>query len=56
MHTVLISLRIGQSLRKGCTSEIMLERFEEALHDPTARLTYSALSGMYYKNATLLLI
>jgi len=24
----------------------MLERFEEALHDPTARLTYSALSGV----------
>jgi len=25
----------------------MLERFEEALHDPTARLTYLALSGVY---------
>jgi len=25
----------------------MLERFEEALHDPTARITYSALSGVY---------
>ena len=34
-------------MRKGGPREIKLERFEEALHDPTARLTYSALSGVY---------
>ena len=33
----------------------MLERFEEALHDPAARLTYSALSGMYTTKCFLLL-
>ena len=31
--------------------EIRLEKYEEALHDSTARLTYSALSGVYYRNA-----
>ena len=38
-------LHIDQSLRKGGPLQIRLERFEEALHDTTAGLTYSALSG-----------
>ena len=38
--------RIGHSLRQGGPRHIHLERFEEALHDPAAGLTYSALSGI----------
>jgi len=38
--------RIGQSLRQGGHADIQLERFEEALHDPSAELTYTALSGI----------
>ena len=38
--------RIRYSLRQGGPRHIHLERFEEALHDPAAGLTYSALSGI----------
>ena len=38
--------RIGHSLHKGGPRQIQLERFEEALHDPISRLTYTALSGV----------
>lgn len=38
--------RIGHSLREGGPHHIQLERFEEALHDPEAGLTYTALSGI----------
>ena len=38
--------RIGHSLRQGGPHHIHLERFEEALHDTAAGLTYSALSGI----------
>ena len=38
--------RIGQSLRHGGPHNIHLERFEEALHDTAAGLTYPALSGI----------
>jgi len=34
---------IGQSLRQGSHVDIQLERFEEALHDPSSKLTYTAL-------------
>ncbi|XP_065899778.1 uncharacterized protein [Dysidea avara] len=37
--------RIGHSLRQGGPRHIHLERFEEALHDPSAGLTYPAFSG-----------
>ncbi|XP_065892094.1 uncharacterized protein [Dysidea avara] len=37
--------RIGHSLRQG-NSNLQLERFAEALHDPSAGLTYCALSGI----------
>ena len=37
--------RIGQSLRQGSPNGVKLERFEEALHDSSAHLTYPALSG-----------
>ena len=33
-------------MRQGGHGDIQLERFEEALHDPLAGLTYTALSGM----------
>ena len=33
-------------MRQGGHGDIQLERFEEALHDPSAGLTYTALSGM----------
>jgi len=39
--------RIGQSLRQGGHADIQLERFEEALHNPSAELTYTALSGIH---------
>ncbi|XP_065911420.1 uncharacterized protein [Dysidea avara] len=38
--------RIGHSLRQGGNDDIQLERFEEALHDSSAGLTYTALSGV----------
>ena len=38
--------RIEQSLRHGGPHNIHLERFEEALHDTAAGLTYPALSGI----------
>lgn len=44
--TNLVIQRIGQSLRKGGPLDIQLERFEEALHDPSAMLTYTALTGI----------
>ena len=37
---------IRQSLRHGGPHNIHLERFEEALHDTAAGLTYPALSGI----------
>lgn len=37
--------RIGTSLRLGGPKEIRLERFVEALKDPTSGLTYPALVG-----------
>lgn len=33
-------------MRQGGPKDIQLERFEEALHDPTTGLTYTALSGV----------
>ena len=38
--------RIGYSLRHGGPKDMQLERFEEALHDPSSNLTYTALSGI----------
>ncbi|XP_065887166.1 uncharacterized protein [Dysidea avara] len=38
--------RIGHSLRTGGHADIELERFQEALHDSSAGLTYTALSGV----------
>ena len=38
--------QIGQSLRQGGPFDLQLERFEEALHDTSSGLTYSALSGV----------
>ena len=38
--------RIGQSLRQGGHVDVQLERFEKALHDSSAGLTYTALSGV----------
>ena len=34
------------SLRQGSHADIRLERFEEALHDPASKLTYTALSSV----------
>ena len=34
-------------MRQGSHVDIRLERFEEALHDPAFRLTYTALSGVH---------
>lgn len=39
-------LCIGHSLRQGGPHNLQLERFEEAVHDPAARLTFCALSGV----------
>ena len=44
-HVILLQ-RIGQSLRQGGPFDIRLERFEEAVHDTSSGLTYSALSGV----------
>ena len=44
-HVIFLQ-RIGQSLRQGGPLDIHLERFEEALHDTSSGLTYSALSGV----------
>lgn len=38
--------QIGNSLRQGGPQYIKLQRFEEALHDTKAGLTYCALSGV----------
>ena len=38
---------IGYSLRMGAHADIELERFQEALHDSSAGLTYTALSGVH---------
>lgn len=38
--------RIGHSTRSGGPSTINLARFEEAVHDPEAQLTYTALTGV----------
>ena len=38
--------RIGSSLRRGGTRGIHLERFVQALEDPSSGLTYSALTGV----------
>lgn len=37
--------RIASSTREGGPSELLLERFVEALSDPATKLTYYALSG-----------
>jgi len=37
---------IGQSLRQGGPKNLV-ERFEEALHDPSAQLTYSVLAVFF---------
>jgi len=37
--------RISQSTRQGGPASINLERFIEALHDPSMNLTYPALTG-----------
>lgn len=33
-------------MRRGGSKSIQLQRFEEAVHDPIAGLTYTALSGI----------
>lgn len=46
MHVHVHVQRIGSSLRRGGTRGIHLERFVQALEDPSSGLTYSALSGV----------
>ena len=43
--TFITMQRIGQSTRRGGPSNMKLERFNEALYDPTTKLTYPALTG-----------
>ena len=37
--------RIGQCTRRGGPEKLKLERFTEALHDPSTHLTYPAITG-----------
>lgn len=45
MLLIFLLQRIGHSLRQGGPRHICFERFEEAIHDTSAGLTYSAFSG-----------
>lgn len=45
VELILILQRIGHSTRAGGPAELQLQRFHEALRDPSTKLTYPALMG-----------